>query len=74
LKFVIYPNPAHGDVTVSVGCPATLSVFDLSGRTVIPPTAVSSSFVVSRSLLSTGVYYVSIATDLGTTIKKLIIQ
>ncbi len=74
LKFVIYPNPAHGDVTVSVGSPATLSVFDLSGRTVIPPTAVSFSFVVSRSLLSTGVYYVSIATDLGTTIKKLIIQ
>ncbi len=70
----VYPNPAFGDVTVKVGQPSILTVLDLQGRTVIPPTSIGSIFIIQHSSLPTGTYFVRIVTEGGVTIKKLILQ
>lgn len=70
----IYPNPAQGDVTVSVGEPSSVSVVDLQGRTVIPDTPVSSQLVIPHSSLPAGTYFVRIATANGTATKKLLLR
>ena len=71
LKVEVYPNPARGAVTVSVDCAATLTVFDLRGRTVIPPTRLSTRRHFDLSAVAPGVYFVRVATEEGTTIRKL---
>lgn len=74
LKIEIYPNPASTDVTVHVSEPATLTVIDLQGRTVIPPTPIDSTLIIQHSSLLTGTYFVRIVTEGGVTVKKLILQ
>ncbi|MCR5064198.1 MAG: choice-of-anchor J domain-containing protein [Bacteroidales bacterium] len=37
-KISVYPNPAYREVTVSVSEPSTISILDMTGRTIIPPT------------------------------------
>lgn len=70
----VYPNPAFGDVTVKVGQPSVLTVLDLQGRTVIPPTSIGSIFIIQHSSLPIGTYFVRIVTEGGTTVKRLILQ
>ena len=74
LRVEVYPNPAHGAVTVSVGCAATLSVFDLRGRTVVPPTRISTCRHINLSTITPGIYFVRIATAEGTAVRKLIVK
>ena len=68
--FQIYPNPAHGDVTVNVSQPSTLVVLDMTGRVVIPPTPINSKFRIQNSELPGGVYFVRV----GGSVKKLIVH
>lgn len=74
LKIEIYPNPAHGDVTVRVSKSSTLSVIDLTGRTVIPPTPVSSPFIIPRSSLPAGTYFVRFVTETGIAVRKMVVN
>ena len=67
----IHPNPSHGDVTVSVGQPSTVSVIDMVGRTVVPPTPVNSTFLIPHSSLPSGAYMVRIVTPDGTAVRRL---
>ena len=69
----IYPNPSHGDVTVSVSLPSTLTVIDLAGHTVIPPTSINSTFTIHHSSLAPGAYFVRIENSLGVDVKKMTI-
>lgn len=69
LKIEIHPNPSHGDVTISVSEPSTVSIVDLQGRAVFPPTTVSSSLIIPRSSLRPGTYFVRI----GKTIARKIV-
>ncbi len=73
-QFSIYPNPASTDVTVSVSQPSVLTVIDLQGRVVIPPTSINSQFLILHSQLAPGTYFLRIATEEGVTVKKLIMQ
>lgn len=70
----ITPNPAGGDVTVSVGEPSTVSVIDLQGRLVIEPTLVNSTLLIHHSSLHTGAYLVRSVNSHGTTVRKLIVR
>lgn len=72
--FSLAPNPAGGDITVSVGMPSSVSVIDLQGRTVIEPTPVSSTFIILHSSLSPGAYFVRVINSRGTTVRKLIVK
>jgi hypothetical protein len=69
-KIRIYPNPVHGDVTVSVSQPATVTVLDMVGREVISPTPIVDMLRLPTSDLPAGIYFVQI----GTVVKKLVIR
>ena len=68
----VYPNPAHGDVIVTISGSAVITVVDLTGRTVIPPTTFNSIFHIPHASLSPGVYFVRVVTAEGTAVKRLI--
>ena len=70
----VYPNPAHGAVTVIVGAPATLTVLDLTGRVVVAPQSLSSSVTLPLSDLPSGTYFLRVTTEEGTAVKKLIVK
>jgi hypothetical protein len=70
----VYPNPASTDVTVSVSQPSVLTVIDLQGRVVIPPTSINSQFTILHSQLAPGTYFLRIVTEEGVAVKKLIMQ
>lgn len=74
LKIEFYPNPAHGDVTVSVSEPSVLTVIDLTGRVVIPFIAINTSYLISHTSLTPGAYFVRVTTRGNTIVKKLIIK
>ena len=74
VSVVVHPNPAHGDVTVSVVEPSVVTISDLQGRTVLQPTHVASTLRIAQGTLPKGIYFVSLGNSLGTTVKKLVIQ
>ena len=74
LKVDIYPNPSHGDVKVSVSEPSTLTLIDMAGRTVIPPTMVDTSFLISHAKLSSGAYFLRVTTSRGTIHRKVVLN
>lgn len=74
LKIEIYPNPASTDVTVHVSEPATLTVIDLQGRTVIPATPINSSFLIPHSSLPAGTYFVRVTSGKNSAVQKLIVK
>ena len=83
LKVELYPNPTQGDVTVSVSgpLPASVSVVDLTGRVVLPPTPLNSQFSTLNSQLSilnsnlpSGTYFVRVVSDSALVVKKLIVK
>ena len=74
VSVVVHPNPAHGDVTVSVGEASVVDVTDLQGRTVLQPTQVASTLRIAQGTLPKGIYFVSVGNSRGTTVKKLVIQ
>ena len=73
-EVVIYPNPSHGDITVSVSEPSTLTVIDLTGRVVIPSVAINTSYLIPHTSLTPGAYFVRVTTRGNTIVKKLIIK
>lgn len=70
VDFQIYPNPVHGDVTVSVSQPASVTVLDMVGREVISPTPIVDMLRLPTSDLPAGIYFVRV----GTSVKKLVIR
>lgn len=70
----IHPNPAATDVTVSVDQPAVVSVMDISGRTVVQPTHINSTFRIPHSSLLPGAYFVRVVNTSGSTTLKLIVR
>ena len=70
----IYPNPAAGDVTVSVSQPSTVTVFDLTGRVVIPPTPIKSELLLPTSDLPSGTYFVRVVSDEKNATRKLVLK
>ena len=78
-KISIYPNPAHREVTISVSEPSTISILDMTGRTVITTaqsTAVgcSDTRLMDVSNLTPGAYFVRVATAKGVLVRKLIVK
>lgn len=72
IKIEIYPNPTHGDVTIRVDEPAMLSIVDMTGRELVPPTEIKSIVTIRGSILSVGAYFVRITNEKGSEVRKLI--
>jgi hypothetical protein len=79
LTFHLYPNPSTGDVTIFIPAPfltphsSFLTVFDASGREVIPPTPLTSHLSHLTFHLPDGIYLVRVTTPHGTATQKLTI-
>ena len=73
-EIIVYPNPAHGAVTVEVSNPATLTVLDLAGRVVVAPQSLSSSATLPLTDLPSGTYFLRVTTEEGTAVKRLIVK
>jgi trimeric autotransporter adhesin len=75
----VYPNPAHGQVTISAGEDAHVSLvtlLDVEGRTlqVIEPLANEPVITVDLHSLAAGVYVLKIAGEQGTKIVRLVVE
>lgn len=74
--FSLYPNPATTDVTIKVAGnqQAVVTLFDLHGRTVLPPTHFNATFIIPHSSLHPGVYLLRIVSDEGTATFRLLVE
>ncbi|MCR5445388.1 MAG: choice-of-anchor J domain-containing protein [Bacteroidales bacterium] len=68
----IYPNPSRGEVTIVVIQPSTVSITDLVGREIVPPTVVNDRLSIED--LFAGIYLVRVSTDNASTVKKLLVE
>jgi len=74
----MYPNPAFDEITIfwSEAYDVDVRIFNLSGKLLYKETAISllNGHQVDISKLSAGVYFVRMNSELGTTVKKLIVK
>ena len=66
LQVEVYPNPAHENVTVSLGVEAAnilVEIYDLGGRVVLQTLETQSTFIVNTDALQNGVYLLQIKAD-----------
>ena len=71
---LMYPNPATADVSIECGNGAIqlVSIYDVTGKLMQSVLASSSGEAISVSDLSSGIYFVKIFTEKGSSTKKLI--
>ena len=72
----IQPNPAHDHVLISAGSTIReLSMTDVMGQTVMTKTAMNSmSMNIDITTFDSGVYFVTVRTDRGMAVAKLIVE
>lgn len=74
--FSIAPNPATEQVTVSSknGNVNAVSVYDITGKLVFTKTSNVPTLTIDVNSLPKGIYVISVATDKGQNVEKLIIE
>ena len=70
----IYPNPAHGNVTIEATSPATVTLLSLNGRAVNTWTTESNSITIDLSAVPQGAYFVKVVSRGNVTVRKLIVK
>ena len=71
----IYPNPAANSVTISYKeMINSVSITDISGKVVFQSLVNNSNYTISSLNLKQGLYIMSVATDQGIAVEKLIIK
>ena len=75
VRFLITPNPAHGNITLSGLVPgAAVAIRDASGRTVMSFKVKETQEVLSIDDLMPGVYFVTASTPTANATRKLIVR
>jgi hypothetical protein len=73
--FAVYPNPNNGSFTVQSSVfPATLVMYDVTGRQVIRKEITELETAVNASQLNNGVYYISLSAANGSMNYKIVIS
>lgn len=73
--FAVYPNPNNGSFTVQSSVfPATLVMYDVTGRQVIRKDITELETAVNASQLNNGVYYISLNAASGSMNYKIVIS
>ena len=73
----IYPNPAHGSVTIEATSPATVTLLSLNGRAVNTQAFTQSSnqtITIDLSAVPQGGYFVKVVSHGNVTVRKLIVK
>ena len=74
---LVYPNPAHGSVTIEATSPATITLLSLNGRTVNTQAFTQSSnqtITIDLSAVPQGAYFVKVVYRGKVTVRKLIVK
>ncbi len=71
---LVYPNPAHGSVTIEAKGPATVTLFSLNGRVVNTWTTASGTMSIDLSAVPQGGYFVKVVSRGSVTVRKLIVK
>lgn len=72
--FAVYPNPASTTLTLVAGEPATATIVDMSGRTVMTLDIRTSQVDVDITALTPGAYFVRLRSEQATSVRKLIVR
>ena len=71
----IYPNPATSSVTISYKeMINSVTITDISGKIVFQSVVNNTNYTISSLNLKQGLYIMSVATDQGNAVEKLVIQ
>ena len=76
-KVAIYPNPAHGNVTIEATSPATVTLLSLNGRAVNTQAFTQSSnqtITIDLSSVPQGAYFVKVVSRGSVSVRKLIVK
>lgn len=76
-KFSVYPNPANNEINFSNDANAvvsTVEMADLNGRVVKSANVNATEGTISINDLATGIYMMTITTDQGVAVKKIVKQ
>ncbi len=76
VPFDIFPNPSNSDVTISFENQNTsykIDVYDLSGKLILSNTTTLNYYLINKSTLNSGVYFIKITNHEGNySVKKLL--
>ena len=73
-KVAIYPNPAHGNVTIEATSPATVTLLSLNGREINTWTTASGTMTIDLSAVPQGGYFVKVVSHGSVSVRKLIVK
>lgn len=73
-KTNIFPNPAQSVIRVQVAVPSIISLTNLNGSVVSTQNAVAGVIEFNLSGISTGIYFIRIENQFGTSIEKVVKQ
>ena len=71
---LVYPNPAHGEVTIETTCPATVTLLSLNGREINTWTTASGTMTIDLSAVPQGGYFVKVVSHGSVSVRKLIVK
>ena len=74
---LVYPNPAHGSVTIEATSPATVTLLSLNGRAVNTQAFTQSSnqtITIDLSAVPQGAYFVKVVSRGSVSVRKLIVK
>jgi hypothetical protein len=70
-QFKLYPNPAQSEFTVEAEGLQSVSIIDLSGRTIEVQQVNSNSVTLNVGGLNSGIYMVKVQSELGASVQKI---
>jgi hypothetical protein len=72
-NIAVYPNPATNSITIKGKYQLTnIKIFDVTGREVLQTSVISNQATININQLSKGIYFVRIATSIGTSNCKFV--
>jgi len=74
VKFYVYPNPARNITTITIETDASFTLANIQGQILQQGNLISGENILDVSRYSTGLYFINIKTDAGSTTLKLIKQ
>ncbi|MFA6402859.1 MAG: T9SS type A sorting domain-containing protein [Salinivirgaceae bacterium] len=73
-SFNIYPNPATNFITIVGSVDSKMEIFDITGQLVLSKVILTTSDKVDVSILTKGIYVVSVTNEMGKISQRLVIE
>ena len=74
VESIIYPNPTSGDVRINANNMVRISIVNTLGQVVYDKAVEGNEAIINMAQFGNGVYMVNIATENGTSVKRVIVS